>query len=139
MVAVKQESVISEEGLWCCRDYFPARRADGVARCPYLPCAPPALPSSASRGKQMEAVKPEIVVTLGSFPLRAYLLLRGRQTKPTLDAFVGKTESWNGSVVVFLPHTSGTSRWLNTPANKERFETAKAQLRFKLVERRIVQ
>lgn len=79
--------------------------------------------------QQIVAVNPKILVTLGGFPLKAYLRLRGRQaSEGILSDFVGKSESWNGRTIVFLPHTSGTSRWLNSAANKELFIDAKSQL-----------
>jgi uracil-DNA glycosylase family 4 len=85
--------------------------------------------------RQIELVQPAIIVTLGSFPLKAYLRLRGRESgEGTLEAFVGKTERWNDTTVIFFPHTSGSSRWLNEFANKQLFEKAKQHFSKALIE-----
>ncbi|WP_029134088.1 uracil-DNA glycosylase [Sedimenticola selenatireducens] len=85
--------------------------------------------------QQIAGVEPKVIVTLGGFPLKAYLRLRGRKpSEGRLDAFVGKTEQWGEKTIVFFPHTSGSSRWLNDYANKQRFEQAKQHLRKALIE-----
>lgn len=85
--------------------------------------------------KQIAGVNPKVMVTLGGFPLKAYLRLRGRKpTEGRLDAFVGKTEQWDDKTIVFFPHTSGSSRWLNNYSNKQRFEQAIQHLRKALIE-----
>jgi len=78
---------------------------------------------------QFELVRPRIVVTLGSLPLKAYLRLRGRPaSEGTLEQFIGRSESWQGRQVIFFPHTSGSSRWLNDPAHRQLFAEAQQQL-----------
>jgi uracil-DNA glycosylase family 4 len=67
---------------------------------------------------QIELVKPRVVVTLGGFPIKAYLRLRGRKvSEGKLSEFVGRSEEWEGRKIIFFPHTSGSSRWLNSPEN----------------------
>ena len=88
---------------------------------------------------QIRLADPEVIVTLGGLPLKAYLKLTGRRTSEArLERYVGRKEEWNGRTVVFLPHTSGTSRWLNDPENRRLFQGAKELLRCVLVERGIV-
>lgn len=87
---------------------------------------------------QIQLADPQVVVTLGGLPLKTYLKLTGRRvTEGRLERFVGQQENWNGRTVIFFPHTSGTSRWLNEPANRRLFQQAKALLRTELIERGI--
>lgn len=80
--------------------------------------------------REISLVDPRIIVTLGSFSLKAYLRLSGSPDKrPTLERYVGTTEEWNQRKIVFLPHTSGGSRWFNSTDNKRLFSTAKYLLR----------
>jgi len=80
--------------------------------------------------RQMGLVKPKIIVTLGSVPLKRYLTLTGGSaTGALLTDFVGTTGQWGGATVIFFPHPSGASRWHNEPANRARFTKAKALLR----------
>lgn len=91
--------------------------------------------------RQIELIRPQIVVTLGRFPLRYYLHMRGRPTSnPALGDFVGKTEEWNGRTVIFLPHTSSRSTWLNrnNPGNVRLFDIAKDHLATTIRDRGIV-
>lgn len=80
--------------------------------------------------RQVSLVSPKVVVTLGSFPLRAYLRMANRMvTSPTLEKYVGTSQAWDDRAVVFFPHTSGGARWLNNPDNRQLFEQAKNVLR----------
>ena len=80
--------------------------------------------------RQINLANPKLVLLLGSFALKAYLRRQGRAAEdPRLENFVGRVDGWNGRKVIVLPHTSGTSRWLNAPANKQLFAKAKAPLR----------
>lgn len=88
--------------------------------------------------EQIQLADPQIIVTLGRLPLKAYLKLTGRRSNAVqLEHFVGRKEDWNGLTVIFFPHTSGTSRWLNKPENRSLFAQAKALLRVELIERGI--
>lgn len=89
--------------------------------------------------RQIELVQPQVIVTLGSFPLRAYLELSHRaDSRPKLEKYVGTSQEWGGRAVVFFPHTSGGARWLNSSENRELFESAKKLLRAALIERKVV-
>lgn len=89
--------------------------------------------------RQISLVNPQVIVTLGGLPLKAYLDVAGR-TEPrlTLDNFVGKSQDWNGRTVVFFPHTSGGARWLNSQENRALFSSAKSLLQAVLAERGLV-
>lgn len=88
--------------------------------------------------EQIRLADPKVIVTLGGFPLKAYLKLTGRKpSEARLENFIGRKESWNGRTVIFLPHTSGVSRWLNSNDNRHLFQQAKALLRSELIERSI--
>lgn len=88
---------------------------------------------------QIGLAAPQILVTLGGLPLKAYLKLSGRKaSEARLERFVGQKENWNGRTVIFFPHTSGASRWLNEPENRRLLQQAKALLRTELIERGII-
>jgi uracil-DNA glycosylase len=88
--------------------------------------------------RQLALVNPQVIVILGSFPLKAYLQIANQKiSRPTLGNFVGKSELWNNRLVVFFPHTSGGAYWLNSLENKKLFNTAKQLLRIGLFERSI--
>lgn len=90
--------------------------------------------------QQFELVKPRVLVTLGLRPLQSYFALRGRKTSGLrLEDYVGESEDWNGTTVVFFPHTSGVSRWHNDAGNKALFRQAKALLRTVFIEGGIAQ
>lgn len=88
--------------------------------------------------RQIELVDPEFIVTLGKFPLEAYLRLTDRSSSgATLYQYVGTKEDWGSRLVIFFPHTSGGSRWLNSAENKHRFTQAQELLRDALIKRGI--
>jgi uracil-DNA glycosylase family 4 len=89
--------------------------------------------------RAISLVNPTVIVTLGTFPLKAYLRLSGQsRALPRLENYVGKCERWQNRIVVFFPHTSGGSRWLNTASNRQLFEKAKQLLQATLVDTGIV-
>lgn len=86
--------------------------------------------------RQIALANPSVIVTLGGHALSAYLEMSGQlQAGALLNAFVGTSQEWDGRTVVFFPHTSGGSRWLNKPSNKALFLQAKALLRDTLLTR----
>ena len=76
---------------------------------------------------QIGLVQPKVLVLLGASAIAAYELLRGRRYAGDLKRYVGRTEDWDGTAVVFLAHTSGTSRWLNPSEVENRRLFAEAQ------------
>jgi len=89
--------------------------------------------------RQIELAEPKIIVTLGGFPLKAYLRLQDRPaSEGKLEKFVGTKDSWEGKTIIFFPHTSGSSRWLNSHANKELFRKAQDLLRKEIINHSIM-
>jgi len=76
---------------------------------------------------QLRLVQPRVLVLLGASAIAAYELLRGRRYSGDLERYVGRAEDWDGIAVVFLPHTSGNSRWLNPSEAENRRLFAEAQ------------
>jgi uracil-DNA glycosylase len=69
---------------------------------------------------QVRLVHARVLVLLGAGAIAAYELLRGRRYLGDLKRYVGRPEDWDGMAVVFLPHTSGTSRWRNPSESENR-------------------
>lgn len=89
--------------------------------------------------RQIELAEPKVIVTLGGFSLKAYLSLQGRPvSEGKLENFVGKKASWKDKTVVFFPHTSSSSFWLNSEVNKGLFRDAQALLRQELIKLEII-
>lgn len=89
--------------------------------------------------EQIRLANPQIIVTLGGLPLKVYLKQTGRRSSTAhLEQFVGSKVIWNSCTVIFFPHTSGQSRWLNKLKNRVLFTQAKALLRSELIECSIV-
>ncbi len=78
------------------------------------------------RDRELELLRPRLVVTVGGLALRRLLGLT------SLTAAIGKTFALGDAVVVPLPHPSGASGWLNQPANKDRLAVALRLLRDEL-------
>jgi uracil-DNA glycosylase len=76
---------------------------------------------------ELELLRPRLIVTVGGLALRRLL---GR---PSLTRCVGRRYELQGTPVIPLPHPSGASGWLNSPANRERLTTAAALVRRELV------
>jgi uracil-DNA glycosylase family 4 len=79
--------------------------------------------------RQIMLANPSVIITLGALALDAYLEISGQgKTSSLLTEFVGTSQNWNGRTIVFFPHTSGGSHWLNEPSNKLLFAQAKRLL-----------
>lgn len=81
--------------------------------------------------EQISMIRPKLVVTIGSFASNELIRLAGYE-KSTLEAVVGTIRYWNELPILFLPHTSGESRFLNKFLNSDLFEQAKNQLSKKI-------
>jgi uracil-DNA glycosylase len=66
---------------------------------------------------ELRILKPKVVIPVGLMAINRFL------GPGSLDGRVGKRFG-ESPVVVPLPHPSGTSRWLNEPANRERLGAA---------------
>jgi uracil-DNA glycosylase len=68
---------------------------------------------------ELRMLEPRVLILVGQMAINRFL------GPGSLEARVGRTFGTN-PVMVPLPHPSGTSRWLNDPANRERLEAALA-------------
>jgi uracil-DNA glycosylase len=72
------------------------------------------------RDRELELLRPRLIVTVGGLALRRLLGLA------SLTPCVGERHERHGTPVIPLPHPSGASGWLNNPANRERLGVAAA-------------
>jgi uracil-DNA glycosylase len=75
---------------------------------------------------ELRLLRPELIVAVGGLAIRRLL---GRRA---LDECIGRTFELAGAAVVPLPHPSGVSRWLNSPANRACLDEAIALVRARL-------
>jgi uracil-DNA glycosylase len=71
-------------------------------------------------------LQPKLVVTVGGLAARRLLGLK------TVGESVGRRYELGGAVAIPLPHPSGASSWLNSPANRELVVAAAALIREEL-------
>jgi uracil-DNA glycosylase family 4 len=77
--------------------------------------------------RQIELLHPRLIVTLGAFAGRQLDRLRENQPRRLAD-LVGLVEDWRGIRIIYLPHTSGSSRFLNDPENRRKYNCAQDKL-----------
>lgn len=65
------------------------------------------------RDWELRIMRPKLIVPVGGLAIRQLLRITG------LAECVGRRYELNGAAVVPLPHPSGASGWLNTPANRK--------------------
>jgi uracil-DNA glycosylase len=70
------------------------------------------------RDRELELLRPRLIVTVGGLALRRLLGLS------QLTSAIGERYERDGAVVIPLPHPSGASGWLNAPTNRERLAVA---------------
>jgi uracil-DNA glycosylase len=78
------------------------------------------------RDRELELIKPQLIVTVGGLALRSLLGLSD------LTAAIGSRFDHDGVPVVPLPHPSGASSWPNVPSNKQRLTIALGLVRDEL-------
>jgi uracil-DNA glycosylase len=61
---------------------------------------------------ELEIVRPELIVPVGGLAIKQLLGLTG------LASCIGSRYELDGTTVIPLPHPSGASSWLNSPANR---------------------
>jgi uracil-DNA glycosylase len=62
---------------------------------------------------ELKLLRPQLIVPVGGLAIRALLGITG------LAECIGRRFDLGGAVAVPLPHPSGASGWLNSPANRE--------------------
>jgi uracil-DNA glycosylase len=75
---------------------------------------------------ELKLIRPELILAVGG--LSAKRLLR----VSNLGDSIGRRFDLHGATAIPLPHPSGTSRWLNDPANRERLAEALAVVKDEL-------
>jgi uracil-DNA glycosylase len=75
---------------------------------------------------ELELLRPRLIVPVGGLAIRRLLGISG------LAECIGRRYELEGAVVVPLPHPSGASSWLNSPANRELTARAAALVRQEL-------
>jgi uracil-DNA glycosylase len=67
---------------------------------------------------ELRLIQPQLILVVGGLSARRLLGLSN------LADCIGRRFELDGAVAIPLPHPSGTSRWLNDPANRERLADA---------------
>jgi uracil-DNA glycosylase len=75
---------------------------------------------------ELRLIRPELILAVGGLSARRLLGLT------SLSESIGRRFDLDGAVTIPLPHPSGTSRWLNDPANRERLADALAVVKDEL-------
>ena len=75
---------------------------------------------------ELELLRPRLIVPVGGLAARRLLGLR------SVSEFVGRRYEYGDAAAVPLPHPSGASAWLNSPANRELVAHAAALIRAEL-------
>jgi uracil-DNA glycosylase len=75
------------------------------------------------RDHELRLLRPRLIVTVGGLAARRLLGLR------SVTECVGGRYELDGVTAIPLPHPSGASGWLNSPANRERVAEATALVR----------
>jgi uracil-DNA glycosylase family 4 len=77
---------------------------------------------------ELRLIRPRLIVPVGGLAVRRLLGLK------TVTEGVGARYERNGAMVIPLPHPSGASGWLNSPANRALVEGAAASIRAELAQ-----
>jgi uracil-DNA glycosylase len=75
---------------------------------------------------ELRLIRPRLIVPVGGLAVRRVLGLK------SVTQCVGERYEWEGAVAIPLPHPSGASGWLNSPANRLQVERAAASIRAEL-------
>ena len=78
------------------------------------------------RDWELRLLRPRLIVPVGGLAIRRLLGITG------LASCVGRRYELDGATVIPLPHPSGASGWLNSPANRTLTETAAKLVRAEL-------
>jgi uracil-DNA glycosylase len=77
---------------------------------------------------ELRLIRPRLIVPVGGLAVRRLLGLK------SVTECVGARYERNGAIVIPLPHPSGASGWLNSPANRALVEGAAASIRAELAQ-----
>ena len=77
---------------------------------------------------ELRLIRPRLIVPVGGLAVRRLLGLK------SVSECVGERYERNGAIVIPLPHPSGASGWLNSPANRALVDGASASIRAELAQ-----
>lgn len=77
---------------------------------------------------ELRLIRPRLIVPVGGLAARRLLGLK------SVTECVGRRYEHDGAVAIPLPHPSGASGWLNSPANRALVEAAAARIRTELAQ-----
>ena len=77
---------------------------------------------------ELRLIRPRLIVPVGGLAARRLLGLK------SVTECVGRRYEHDGAVAIPLPHPSGASGWLNSPANRALVEAAAARIRTELTQ-----
>jgi uracil-DNA glycosylase len=80
---------------------------------------------------ELRLIRPDLILVVGGLSAKRLLGLSN------LSDCIGRRYELDGAVAIPLPHPSGTSRWLNAPANRERLAGALEVVKQELARRGI--
>jgi uracil-DNA glycosylase family 4 len=80
------------------------------------------------RDWELRLIRPRLIVPVGGLAARRLLGLK------SVTECVGRRYEHDGAVAIPLPHPSGASGWLNSPANRALVEAAAARIRTELAQ-----
>jgi uracil-DNA glycosylase len=80
---------------------------------------------------ELRLIRPDLILVVGGLSAKRLLGLSN------LSDCIGRRFELDGAVAIPLPHPSGTSRWLNAPANREQLAGALEVVKQELAQRRI--
>jgi uracil-DNA glycosylase len=106
---------------------YPGRKLNGKRWEDRKPCAGMTANCRPFLLRQIDLLRPRLIVSLGAFAGGELNLLRKNRPRRLAD-LVGLVEDWRGIRIVYLPHTSGSSRFLNDPENRQKFDHAQDRL-----------
>jgi uracil-DNA glycosylase len=75
---------------------------------------------------ELRLIRPELILVVGGLSARRLLGIA------SLTPAIGERYELDGATAIPLPHPSGTSRWLNDPANRARLDEALQVVRTEL-------
>jgi uracil-DNA glycosylase len=79
------------------------------------------------RAWELKLIRPRLIVPVGGLAIRALLGISG------LAECIGRRYELDGAIAIPLPHPSGASSWLNSPANRELTASAAELVRHELI------
>jgi uracil-DNA glycosylase family 4 len=97
--------------------FFPGRRRNKMRWEDRAPCAEMRMSCTKFLERQIAAIQPTLIVTLGAMAAEVVDSIRLVRRR-TLSIVLGTSEIWMGRVIIYLAHTSGGSRFLNDPKNR---------------------